>query len=325
MPSHLPHTLSQVTPVQALIGAAAAILLLSVLFRLCRYAHRRRVYMTSDYARNTGKSMRTALSDKGSRGEYELYLHTVKHLVEEGDWLFNVYVPRPNGTTTEIDAILFHPSGIYVIESKNYRGRIVGNERREQWTQCFKPSKDSPVQTYSFYNPLKQNQAHVDGLRAALGREYARIPVYSVILFGDHCSLREVRLSDCGHIVDHQRNLPFIVNRIAAASSFSDEEWVRAAYEALYPLSGADRATKARHLRQVKTTRKHPAYRERTLYEGADPRPASEAEANGSCPLCGGRLVLRTAQKGPRAGSRFLGCANFPACRYTKNIDEAPA
>lgn len=324
MPSHLLHTLSQASPIQILIGSAAALLLLSILFRLCRYAHRRRVYMTSDYAQNTGKPMRETLSDKGSRGEYELYLHTVKHLEDEGHWLFNVYVPRPNGSTTEIDAILFHPSGIYVIESKNYRGRIVGNDRREQWTQCFKPSKDSPVRTYSFYSPLKQNQIHVDCLRAALGREYARIPVYSVILFGDHCSLREVRLTDSSHIVDHRRNLPFIVNRIAKASSYSNGEWVRAAYEAVYPLSQADRTTKARHVRQVKNTRKHPAYRERTLYDSADLRPATMDDAHDPCPLCGGRLVVRTAQKAPRAGHRFLGCANFPACRYTKNIDEDP-
>ena len=39
------------------------------------------------------------------------------------------------------------------------------------------------------------------------------------------------------------------------------------------------------------------------------------------CPLCGAKLVLRTARKGQNAGQQFWGCSSFPNCRYTKNID----
>ena len=35
------------------------------------------------------------------------------------------------------------------------------------------------------------------------------------------------------------------------------------------------------------------------------------------CPLCGGALVLRVAKFGPKPGSQFYGCKNFPECRYT--------
>lgn len=38
------------------------------------------------------------------------------------------------------------------------------------------------------------------------------------------------------------------------------------------------------------------------------------------CPWCGGRLVVRTAHRGPKAGSQFYGCSNYPACRYTREI-----
>ena len=37
------------------------------------------------------------------------------------------------------------------------------------------------------------------------------------------------------------------------------------------------------------------------------------------CPVCGAKLVLRTAKKGNNAGNQFLGCSAFPKCRYTKN------
>jgi hypothetical protein len=37
------------------------------------------------------------------------------------------------------------------------------------------------------------------------------------------------------------------------------------------------------------------------------------------CPKCGSNLVERTAKKGPNAGSKFLGCENYPKCRFTRN------
>lgn len=39
------------------------------------------------------------------------------------------------------------------------------------------------------------------------------------------------------------------------------------------------------------------------------------------CPKCGAQMVLRTGQTGARKGQRYWGCANYPACRYTKNAD----
>jgi restriction system protein len=39
-----------------------------------------------------------------------------------------------------------------------------------------------------------------------------------------------------------------------------------------------------------------------------------------SCPDCGKGMVLRTARKGARAGSRFWGCAGYPECRGTRQV-----
>jgi len=35
------------------------------------------------------------------------------------------------------------------------------------------------------------------------------------------------------------------------------------------------------------------------------------------CRLCSGPMILRTARKGPQAGSQFWGCAGYPACKGT--------
>ncbi|MFH0892485.1 MAG: restriction endonuclease [Candidatus Falkowbacteria bacterium] len=37
------------------------------------------------------------------------------------------------------------------------------------------------------------------------------------------------------------------------------------------------------------------------------------------CSLCGGKLILRTARKGPNAGHQFYGCSNYPRCKFIKN------
>ncbi len=52
----------------------------------------------------------------------------------------------------------------------------------------------------------------------------------------------------------------------------------------------------------------------------ADPvRPDfAETEGDTPCPRCGSPLVLRTARRGPNAGSEFYGCSSFPKCRYIK-------
>jgi len=36
------------------------------------------------------------------------------------------------------------------------------------------------------------------------------------------------------------------------------------------------------------------------------------------CPLCGSTMVLRTAKKGPTAGSLFYGCSKYPKCKGTR-------
>ena len=39
-----------------------------------------------------------------------------------------------------------------------------------------------------------------------------------------------------------------------------------------------------------------------------------------TCPACGKLMVLRTARKGGRAGSRFWGCSGYPECRGTREL-----
>ena len=297
-------------------------LILIAIICILVYNQREKEYMATEYAQNTNKTRREVLSDKGFRGEYELYLQTTKQMEDQTYWLFNVYVPRSNGRTTEIDAILFHSSGIYIIESKNYGGWIYGSEYQERWTQCLKPGTYAPVQKYSFYNPTRQNQFHVECFRTWLGKEYNDVPIYSIILFGDDCTLKEIHLTSNFHIVDYQYNFPSIVKKIASTTSFSNMEYVKKIYDITHPLSQTDSTTKEKHIDDIQKNLNQPTYKVQTLYSPTATPPSPAADTLGPCPLCGGTLLTRIAKKGPHPGTRFIGCSNFPSCRYTKNIDE---
>lgn len=75
----------------------------------------------------------------------------------------DLYLPRPDGKgTTQIDHVVVSPFGIFVIETKNYRGWIFGSEKQRQWTQQIYRRKSR------FQNSLHQNHLHVRVLREFL-------------------------------------------------------------------------------------------------------------------------------------------------------------
>jgi len=63
--------------------------------------------------------------------------------------------------------------------------------------------------------------------------------------------------------------------------------------------------------------------REHDRTDPTDSTDRSAKEALPACPLCGKAMVLRTARKGERAGSQFLGCSGYPECKGTRKLDES--
>ena len=79
---------------------------------------------------------RTAARKKGAEGErgIEKKLERANLFGYQGVCLKNLYVPLAKGGTTEIDLVYLTGRGIFVIESKNYSGRILGDEQEGQWS-----------------------------------------------------------------------------------------------------------------------------------------------------------------------------------------------
>jgi hypothetical protein len=98
---------------------------------------------------------------KGIIGEQTvaLYLHSLDK--KKYKVLHNV-VLESDGYTTQIDHLVISDYGIFVIETKNYKGWIFGNEEAQYWTQVIFNHREK------LYNPIKQNQGHIKALKKCL-------------------------------------------------------------------------------------------------------------------------------------------------------------
>src|SRR5688572_22903440 len=76
--------------------------------------------------------------------------------------VINGLVLEYDGKTTQIDHLVISDFGLFVIETKNYQGWILGNDNSEYWTQVIFKRKEK------FYNPVKQNLGHIRALKKHL-------------------------------------------------------------------------------------------------------------------------------------------------------------
>ena len=98
--------------------------------------------------------------------------------------------------TIQIDVVFITQKGVFVIETKNYDGRIHGAEYQDKWT--LKTSRKD----YQFNNPVNQNRIHINVLNKVIrsGR------FYSVIAFNDTSELEYIDI--------HSRDV-FVLNLYA--------------------------------------------------------------------------------------------------------------
>ncbi len=247
----------------------------------------------------------------GKRGEKqtERELKLVKLLGRKGKTLRNVYLPKDNGETSEVDLIYITQKGIFVFESKNYSGWIFGDEKGKNWTAML-PNK----QKNQFYNPILQNKTHLKWMKNFVGDD---IPLFSIIVFSERCELKKVTVeSEDIRVIKRDRTYATVRDIWDKSPDAVSDARIEELYVKLKELTKVDKATKAAHIdnieKKYKTTEA-----ESTSINHQDDTTLSEEEL--ICPKCGSKLVLRVAKKGENAGNQFYGCSAFPKCRYIQN------
>lgn len=221
---------------------------------------------------------------KGWFGEKQVTWY-LRKLSEEYTVLNDIILHTETGTT-QIDHVVVSPYGVFVIETKNYKGWIFGEEKSTQWTQNIYGKKSN------FMNPLRQNYAHVKAIKAALS-QFPSLPVIPIVAFSPNCDLKVKTES---HVV-YFRQVPAVIHSYTDKVAQSDD--IATAVSLLQNTNIRSTTVKKEHIANVVA--------KKTAFENI--------AAGDTCPRCGGIIVLRSGKNG-----KFLGCSNYPKCRFTKAI-----
>lgn len=258
----------------------------------------------------------------------ERKLNMVNLFGRKGKTLKNIYIPKDNGETSEIDLVYITQKGIFVIESKNYSGWIFGDEKSQYWTSSLPNGQKN-----RFYSPLKQNRTHIKWLSAYMANfSSISIPMYSIIVFSDRCELKRVPADSVEAIICKRESLYWRIRSVwdNLPNIISDSD-IEATYNILFRLTDVSEAQKQAHIDNInmKYHKRHtntqpvnaaPPIPQQNIPPVAQTMPSMQTNQVPYCPKCGSPLVLRTAKKGDKAGNQFYGCSNFPKCRYIQNL-----
>jgi hypothetical protein len=97
-----------------------------------------------------------------NRGEARLARALKERLAPPDYHLLNHVTLRLKDITTQIDHILVSRFGVFVIETKDYKGWIFAGPGDRNWTQVLYRAK------YRFQNPIRQNYRHVCAIQELL-------------------------------------------------------------------------------------------------------------------------------------------------------------
>lgn len=221
---------------------------------------------------------------KGQMGEEEVQ-RILSHLPREEYIVLNdVLLPTGNGTT-QIDHVVVSLYGIFVIEAKNYKGKIYGTHDSEKWSQYINGEE------FNFRNPVKQNLGHVLAVE-----KLTHIGVSKIIPLVVFTGSATLKVLGCDEVIYDGMLYEIICRYRNRVMSNSQMEYYAGIIDRAID---ENRETKSAHVSNV---------RDRIVLW--------DQEVNaGLCPRCDGHLVLRKGKFGD-----FYGCSNYPKCRYTKNL-----
>ena len=149
-------------------------------------------YYKSGYKKKTNISFLKMYLDKGNYGEFQFYKKLIK-VIKADNIFLNVYLENENTEHTEIDIMAVTEKAVYVFEIKNYGGWIYGDDNDKYWTQTF-----NKYSKHKFYNPLRQNYAHVKAVEKHL--EISNEKIIPIIAFSNRSKLKKIEARDNNYI-----------------------------------------------------------------------------------------------------------------------------
>ena len=221
---------------------------------------------------------------KGSIGEAKVNTR-LNFLGKEYIVLKDILIKSSNGYTSQIDELVLSEYGIFVIETKNYKGWIFGNEKSENWTQVIYKEKNT------FRNPIKQNWSHIYALKNVLS-EFPNLKYFPIVVFSGSATLKEIESSVP---VIYDNTLNSTIKKLSYEKCISANEVIRIK-SILESVEITEKSARKEHVKKIKQNVVERQIKMENLI----------------CPRCNGELKLRNGKSG-----KFYGCSNYPRCRFT--------
>ena len=199
----------------------------------------------------------------------------------------DVMIYGKDNKTHQIDHIVVSKYGIFVIEMKNYYGKIVGDEYNKKWIQYLGRNK------YYFNNPIHQNFGHIKVLEELLDIKSEKI--IPIICFSNQASLKIkakspiVQLDNLNKLIRNftkeiiSEPLDIITNKITESNIITKD-------------------IRKNHIKNIKIQLKEEKH----------------LEKNGICPKCHNCLIPKKGKYGT-----FIGYSNYPQCKYIKKLKKS--
>ena len=234
---------------------------------------------------------------KGKRGEMRVF--SILSQLPDEYTILNDLVFRTDKGTTQIDHVVVSKYGVFAIETKNYRGEIYGDDKRQEWTQLIVTKvtyakKWWKTYTYvtknHFYNPVKQSLGHAFRIKELL-TEFPYAKIVPIVVFTGDAVLENV---DSKYHAIYEENLLEVINDYKTTYLTNND--VQRVVSILVGNNVRETVNDRQHVKNLRTAA----------------RQVNATINSGVCPKCGGHLVLRNGKYGT-----FYGYSNYPKCRFT--------
>lgn len=180
--------------------------------------------------------------DKGKLGERSV-AKRLKRLDNNKYKVINDVILKTSRGTSQIDHLVVSNYGIFVIETKNYQGWIVGSENADNWQQIIYNKKNF------FRNPIKQNYSHIKAIEKNL-KVNNKIEYISIIVFMNRCDLKVNTTTPVVYVYDLLKEIYKYKKHVLS------EEEVKITYKMLLKANKNSMYMRWKHLINVKNNMK---------------------------------------------------------------------
>ncbi len=155
----------------------------------------------------TTKKIKVKSTRIGELGEYKINIQLDQF---SKDWKhvsdLMIVNDKSKSGYSQIDHVVITPFGLFVIETKNYAGKVSGRYDDKYWIVNGK---------FKMYNPFRQNYGHIKAIQKSLLLDET-INVYSMVSFTQRCMFNvepALRKITSDHLIIYDTELTEYINR----------------------------------------------------------------------------------------------------------------